>query len=69
MADSEQFTAHATRCQAEAEVATLDNVRDRALRAAAAWTAMANTSRKTEAARAAREAATVARAADAVTAG
>lgn len=54
MRDSDLYTTHANRCQAEAEAALLDNVRDRCLRAEAAWSAMADRSRKTEAARAAR---------------
>lgn len=59
MRDSDTFTAHAARCHQEAADATLDNVRDRALRAEAAWTAMADRSRKTEASRDAREARTL----------
>lgn len=55
MRDSDAYTAHATRCRQEAADAQLDNVRDRALRAEAAWSAMAARSRKTEAARDARE--------------
>ena len=56
MRDSETFSTHATRCRKEAADATLDNVRDRALRAEAAWTVMAERSLKTEASRDAREA-------------
>jgi hypothetical protein len=56
MRESETFTAHAARCRREAEDAILDNVRDRALRAEAAWSAMAKRSVKTEAMRDAREA-------------
>lgn len=66
MRDSDAFSAHAARCQQEAADATLDNVRDRALRAEAAWTAMAVRSRKTEASREAREARTLADAAPAL---
>ena len=51
MRDSDTFTAHAARCRVEADGAALDNVRDRALRAEAAWSAMAARSLKTEAAR------------------
>ena len=51
MRDSDTYAAHATRCHQEATDATLDNVRDRALRAEAAWTAMASRSLKTEASR------------------
>ena len=56
MRDSDTFAAHAARCQEEADAATLDNVRDRALRAQDAWSAMAKRSLKTEASRDAREA-------------
>ena len=66
MRDSAMFSAHAARCHQEAEDATLDNVRDRALRAEAAWTAMADRSRKTEASRDAREARTLTDAAPAI---
>lgn len=54
MRDSDTFAAHAARCNQEAADATLDNVRDRALRAGAAWSAMAARSLKTEASRDAR---------------
>jgi hypothetical protein len=60
MSESEQFAAHAARFRAEAEEATLDNVRDRCLRAAAAWDLRAESSRRTTAAREQREAATAA---------
>ena len=63
MRDSDTYSAHAARCHEEAESASLDNVRDRALRAEAAWSAMADRSRKTEASRDAREARTLADAA------
>jgi hypothetical protein len=56
MRDSETYATHAARCQQEAADATLDNVRDRALRSEAAWAAMAARSQKTEASRDAREA-------------
>lgn len=56
MRDSDNYASHAARCQQEAADAVLDNVRDRALRAEAAWAAMAARSLKTEAARDAREA-------------
>ena len=59
MRDSDTFSAHASRCRQEAADATLDNVRDRALRAEAAWSAMAARSLKTETSRDAREARTV----------
>ncbi|MEI9851101.1 MAG: hypothetical protein WDN24_09975 [Sphingomonas sp.] len=48
--------AHAEQARADADAATLDNVRDRCLRAAAAWTAMAERSERTERARMLREA-------------
>ncbi|MBB3693241.1 hypothetical protein [Sphingomonas sp. BK580] len=51
MRDSETFTANAARCREEADAATLDNVRDRCLRAEAAWVAMASRSRRSERAR------------------
>lgn len=54
MRDSDTFTAHAARCREEAADARLDNVRERALRAEAAWAAMAVRSLKTEASRDAR---------------
>ena len=60
MAESDQFAAHAERFRADADAATLENVRDRNLRAAVAWDKRAATARLTEAARTAREAATAA---------
>jgi hypothetical protein len=56
MPDSDTFAAHAARCQQEAADATLDNVRERALRSEAAWSAMAARSLKSETSRDAREA-------------
>lgn len=56
MRDSDTYASHATRCRQEATDAVLDNVRDRALRSEAAWSAMAARSLKTEASRDAREA-------------
>ncbi|WP_174278889.1 hypothetical protein [Sphingomonas bacterium] len=56
MSEAETFAAHASRCRAEADAATLDNVRDRALRAEAAWAIMAERSRKTQASRDAKQA-------------
>lgn len=61
MSDSDLFDAHATRFRAEAAEATLDNVRDRCLRAANAWEARALTSRRTEQSRAKRAAETATR--------
>ena len=66
MRESDNYAAHAARCHQEAVDATLDNVRDRALRAEAAWTAMASRSLKTETSRDAREARTLHDAAPAV---
>jgi hypothetical protein len=48
----EQFTARADEARADARAATLDNVRDRCLRAAAAWEAMAARARRTDVLRA-----------------
>jgi hypothetical protein len=46
------YTARAAEARADAEAATLDNVRDRCLRAAGAWEAMAARAHRTEVARA-----------------
>ena len=54
--ESDTFHAQAARCRQEAIDATLANVRDRALRAEVAWTAMAERSVRSETARDAREA-------------
>lgn len=56
MRDSELYATYADRCRREASEAMLGNVRDRSLRAAAAWAAMATRSASSEAARDAREA-------------
>jgi hypothetical protein len=48
----DQFAARAEEARAEADAATLDNVRDRCLRAAAAWEAMAARARRTDVMRA-----------------
>jgi hypothetical protein len=53
------YRSNADRAQADADSATLENVRDRNLRAAAAWTGMAERVERTERARAARESAVV----------
>lgn len=50
-------TERAAEAARDAEVAELDNVRDRALRSEAAWRDMADRARKTEESRAKREAA------------
>lgn len=60
MSDSDTYAAHAERCRVEASEATLDNVRDRALRSESAWSAMATRSAKVEKARSARESRTAA---------
>jgi hypothetical protein len=44
----DQFSARAEEARAEADAATLANVRDRCLRAAAAWEAMAARARRTD---------------------
>ncbi|WP_419808629.1 hypothetical protein [Sphingomonas sp.] len=59
MRDSLIFHQRATECREQADAAELDNVRDRCLRAEAAWSAMAQRSLRTENARDAREAASV----------
>lgn len=50
------YRDRAAQAHTEAEAATLDNVRDRALRAEAAWTQMAERAERVDAARAEREA-------------
>lgn len=59
------FHARAAAETAAAEAATLDNVRDRALRSAKAWTEMAVRAERTVTNRTEREAATAAKAASA----
>lgn len=54
MRDSEMFLQRAADCRDQADHAQLANVRDRCLRAEAAWSAMAQRSLRTEAARDAR---------------
>jgi len=56
MAVTANFLEQAERWRAEAEAATLDNVRDRCLRAEAAWRAMADRQERVDTARAEREA-------------
>lgn len=59
IADNAQFYRdRASTEQANADAASLDNVRDRCDRAAKAWTAMADRAERTQSQRAAREAAT-----------
>jgi hypothetical protein len=52
---SDFYTAQAEKCTADAAGATLTQVRDRNLRAAAAWQAMADKLIRTEVARAEKE--------------
>ncbi len=54
MRDSEIFDQRATDCRDQAATTDLANVRERCLRSEAAWAAMAQRSRRTEAARDAR---------------
>ena len=56
MAQSQDYRQNAARCRVEADTATLDNVRDRCLRAEAAWLDMAIRQERVDTARAAREA-------------
>ncbi len=51
------FRENAARCRADADAATLANVRDLNLRAEAAWLAMAERQERTDTARVEREAA------------
>ena len=48
LSDRETFITRAAGARAEADAATLDNVRDRCLRAEAAWTAMAERAARNE---------------------
>ena len=50
------YTARAADARADADAATLDNVRDRCLRAAAAWDAMAARAHRSDTFRAKQEA-------------
>jgi hypothetical protein len=52
----EFYRARAEQCRAEADAATLDNVRDRCLRAEDAWSRMADRVARTEAMRREKEA-------------
>ncbi|MDQ1231311.1 MULTISPECIES: hypothetical protein [unclassified Sphingomonas] len=54
MRDSEMYLQRAADCRHQADESDLANVRDRCLRAEAAWSAMAQRSLRTEAARDAR---------------
>lgn len=57
---AESYREYAAKAQADADAATLDNVRDRNLRAADAWLQMADRHERTERARAEREGSTAA---------
>ncbi|MGN6154428.1 MAG: hypothetical protein ACTHN4_01680 [Sphingomicrobium sp.] len=48
MTDRETYLARAAEARAQAEAATLDNVRDRCLRSEAAWAEMAARAERTE---------------------
>lgn len=50
-ANHDFFLARAAEARADAERATLDNVRERALRSEAAWTAMASRAERSDKAR------------------
>jgi hypothetical protein len=54
--ESHLYRARAEQCRAEAEAATLENVRERCLRAEAAWVAMAERGERADAMRLSREA-------------
>jgi hypothetical protein len=57
MSEVQFYRARAAQCRAEADAATLDNVRERCLRAEAAWVAMAERGERSDQMRADREAA------------
>jgi hypothetical protein len=48
MTDRETYLARAAEARAQADAATLDNVRDRCLRSEAAWSEMAARAERTE---------------------
>lgn len=48
MTDRETYLARAAEARADADAANLDNVRDRCLRSAEAWNAMATRAERTE---------------------
>ncbi len=52
LSNRETFLARAAEARADAEAATLENVRERCLRAEAAWTEMAARAQRTETMRA-----------------
>ena len=53
MSEAGLFRARADECRSQAEATTLENVRERCLRSAAAWTAMAEQGERADAMRAA----------------
>lgn len=55
MNESNLYRARAEQCRAEADAATLANVRERCLRAESAWIAMAERGERTDAMRLSRE--------------
>lgn len=55
MAQHFTYREHAAQARADADAATLDNVRDRCLRAEAAWLSMADRQQRVDTARAERE--------------
>lgn len=57
MSEVQFYRTRAAQCRAEADAATLDNVRERCLRAEAAWVAMAERGERTDQMRADRDAA------------
>jgi len=67
MAIKDDYLARAAAALAEAETAGLQNVRDRCLRSAAAWSEMAASAQHTETLRANREAQTAAAAMELIT--
>jgi len=56
MSQHHSYREHAAQARADADAATLDNVRDRCLRAEAAWLAMAERQQRIDTARAERDA-------------
>ncbi|MEP9361231.1 hypothetical protein [Sphingomonas sp. KR3-1] len=56
MANQPDYRAQAAKCRADADASTLDNVRDRNLRAEAAWLDMAIRQERAATSRVAREA-------------
>ncbi len=54
--ESSLYRTRAEQCRAEADAATLENVRERCLRAEAAWVAMAERGERADAMRLSREA-------------